>query len=139
MHELRVLLAKRISILPTQQRGSKPESGAFMNRKEWVREFKHPYKHFPDAAETHGHLKPTSIPVPPYSTFAVPFWWMLRSNQKTIQENLGEQLPPDEEPWFPTGWVFGRARQEALVELFFNKRSPKMNPSLCSTAKPVTP
>jgi hypothetical protein len=31
-------------------------------------------------------------------------------------------IPPDEEPPFPTGWVFGRARQEALVELFFNKR-----------------
>lgn len=100
----------------------KAESGAFMNEKAWLRLFEHPFQEIPAAAATHGHLKPTSVPTPPYSTFAVPFWWMLRSNQKAIQESLAEQLPPDEEPPFPTDWVFGRARQEALVELFFNKR-----------------
>jgi hypothetical protein len=100
----------------------KAESGAFMNENEWLRDFEHPYKDIPAAAATHGHLKPTRILVLPYSTFAVPFWWMLRGNQKAIQESLGEQLPPDEEPPFTSPWVFGRARQEALVELFFNKR-----------------
>jgi len=100
----------------------KAESGAFMNEKEWVRLFEHPYKDIPAASATHGHLKPTSIPVPPYSTFAVPFWWLLKGSQKAIQESLAEQLPPDEEPPFPTSWVFGRARQEALVELFFDQR-----------------
>lgn len=100
----------------------KAESGAFMNEKEWLRSFEHPYKDIRAAAATHGHLKPTSIPVPPYSTFAVPFWWMLRRNQKAIQESLAEQLPADEEPPFKTRWVFGRARQEALVKLVFNKR-----------------
>lgn len=100
----------------------KAESGAFMNEREWVRLFEHPYKDIPKAAATHGHLKPTRIPVPPYCTFAVPFWWMLQSNQRAIQEGLAEPLPPDEKAPFPTPWVFGRARQEALVELFFEKR-----------------
>jgi ATP-dependent exoDNAse (exonuclease V) alpha subunit len=93
-----------------------------MNEAEWLRIFEHPYVGSSDAAATHGHLKPTRVSVPPYSTFAVPFWWMLRKNQKAIQESLAEPLPPDEDPPFPTGWVFGRARQEALVDLFFKKR-----------------
>jgi hypothetical protein len=100
----------------------KAESGAFMNDKAWVRVFKHPYKDIPAASATHGHLKPTRISAPPYSTFAVPFWWMLRSNQKAIQDSLAEQLPGDEKPPSDSPWVFGRARQEALVELFFNRR-----------------
>ena len=98
------------------------ESGAFMNEVEWRRLFEHPYAGSSDAAAAHGHLKPTRVSVPPYSTFAVPFWWMLRKDQKAIQESLADPLPPDEEPPFPTGWVFGRARQEALVDLFFKKR-----------------
>lgn len=83
---------------------------------------KHPYKDIPKAAATHGYPEPTLIPVPPYSTFAVPFWWMLQGNQRAIQESLAEPLPPDEKAPFPTPWVFGRARQEALVELVFEKR-----------------
>jgi hypothetical protein len=118
----------------------KAESGAFMNEKEWVRLFEHPYKDIPTASSTHGHLKPTSVPVPPYSTFAVPFWWLLKGSQKAIQESLSEQLPPDEEPPFPTSWVFGRARQEALVELFFDKRLHEGEPLVlfyCKAGHPV--
>jgi len=110
------------TLKPQELPPCKAESGAFMNEKEWTRVFEHPYKDIASAAATHGHLKPTPVPVPPYSTFAVPFWWMLRGNQKAIQDSLAEQLPPDEEPPFPTGWVFGRARQEALVDLFFTRR-----------------
>ena len=43
-------------------------------------------------------------------------------NQDTIQESLTDPLPPDDEAPFATPWVFGRARQEALLELFFDKR-----------------
>jgi len=52
----------------------------------------------------------------------VPFWWMLRKNQKAIDESYPKPLPPDEEPPFATAWVFGRARQEKLLELFFDRR-----------------
>lgn len=92
-----------------------------MNPKEWVRVFEHPYQDIPKAAETHGHLRPTPLTVLPYSTFAVPFWWMLRNNQQAVQERLAEQLPPDDEPPFPSPWVFGRARQEAISQLYFEK------------------
>lgn len=96
------------------------ESGAFMTPTEWRRQVKHPYQLLPGTAATHGHLKPTVVTVPPYSTFAVPFWWMLRKNQEAIDTARPEQLPPDEEPPFTTPWVFGRARQEALGRLFFD-------------------
>ena len=44
---------------------------------------------------------------------------MLRSEQDAIDERTPEQLPPDEESPFDSPWVFGRARQEALLDLFF--------------------
>jgi len=59
-----------------------------MNKKEWLRVFEHPYRDIQAATATHSQLKPTTVRVPPYSTFAVPFWWLRRSNQKAIQESL---------------------------------------------------
>jgi hypothetical protein len=96
----------------------KAESGAFMSPEQWTRRFVHPYAEIKKAAATHGDLKPTAVKVPPYSTFAVPFAWMLRSEQDAIDEKLPEPLPPDDESPFNSPWVFGRARQEALVNLF---------------------
>lgn len=95
------------------------ESAAFMNYQEWSRTFTHPYQDIPKAE--HGHLLPTTFRVPPFSTYAVPFWWMLRRNQKKIQESFPEMLPPDEKPPFKTPWVYNPKRQETLLELFFNK------------------
>lgn len=103
----------------------KAESGAFMNEEEWVRLLKHPYQDNTKAKETHGHLKPTFIKIPPYSAVAVPFAGMLKNNQKTIEEKLPYQLPEDDEAPFPTPWVFGRERQEALLKLFFDKVTPE--------------
>lgn len=103
----------------------KAESGAFMNPDEWSRAFVHPYVDIPKAAESHGHLRPTVVKVPPYATFAVPFAWMLRREQKAIEEKLPEPLPTDEDPPFPSPWVFGRARQEALLNLFFGRLVPQ--------------
>ena len=102
----------------------KAESGAFMSPQEWTREFVHPYANIKKAAETHGHLKPTLVKVPAYATFAVPFAWMLRSEQDGIDEKLPEALPPDDESPFSSPWVFGRARQEALLKLFFGRLVP---------------
>jgi hypothetical protein len=101
------------------------DSGAFMNEKTWWRIFNHPYQNIERAQATHGKLIRTPVKVPPYSTFAVPFFWMLRENQEEIEQRLPEPLPPDEEPPFKTSWVFARERQEALSELFFNRLAPK--------------
>jgi hypothetical protein len=47
---------------------------------------------------------------------------MLSKNQDAIDSALAEPLPLDEAAPFPSPWVFGRARQEALVKLFFEQR-----------------
>jgi hypothetical protein len=60
------------------------DSGAFMNENTWWRTFHHPYQNIEKAKATHGKLVRTVKKVPPYSTFAVPFYWMLRKNQKEI-------------------------------------------------------
>ncbi len=101
------------------------ESGVFMNGQQWVRVADHPYREIPKTRDTHGHLRPTAIKVPEYSTFAVPFHWMLRSSQDYLDETLPEPLPPDEDPPFPSPWVFSAARQEALSEHFFGRLTPK--------------
>ena len=106
------------ALLPEQLPPCQAESGAFMNPTEWTRRFKHPYADIRTAAETHGHLVPTLVRVPSFATFAVPFAWMLRSEQKAIDERLPTPLPPDEESPFNSPWVFGRARQEAILNLF---------------------
>jgi len=112
------------TLKPEQLPPCKAESGAFMNPEEWVRAFEHPYANIPKAVETHGHLRPTSIKVPPYSTFAVPFAWMLRSEQECIDNKFPDSIPKDEKPPFPSPWVFGRERQEALLRLFFGRLVP---------------
>lgn len=99
----------------------KAESGAFMNNRTWVRKFEHPYRDIKGTKSTHGCLQDTKITVPMYSTFAVPFAWMLRSNQNALDESLPNALPPDDKAPFPTPWVFGYARQEAITELMFNR------------------
>jgi ATP-dependent exoDNAse (exonuclease V) alpha subunit len=108
-------------LAPAELPACKVEGGAFMNEREWWRAFNHPYQDIKKAADTHGHLQPTRIRVPPFSTFAVPFLWMLRETQDEIDESLPEPLPPDEDSPFKSSWVFSRDRQEALCELFFGR------------------
>ena len=71
-----------------------------MNEKTWWRTFNHPYQEIEKARVTHGKLIRTPVKVPPYSTFAVPFYWMLRENQNAIEQQLPTQLPPDEDSPF---------------------------------------
>jgi hypothetical protein len=101
------------------------DSGAFMNEKPWWRFFNHPYQNIEAAKKTHGQLIRTPIKVPPYSTFAVPFYWMLCQNQEEIEGRLPSPLPPDEDAPFKSAWVFSRERQEALCEMFFNRITAK--------------
>lgn len=103
------------------------ESGAFMNAKPWWRIFEHPYSSNDKAQATHGRLKPTTVKVPAYSTFAIPFRWMLRESQEEIEAALPTALPSDEKAPFPTPWVFGKARLDALLELFFSRIAPKQS------------
>ncbi|MFV2018951.1 hypothetical protein [Micromonospora sp. LOL_023] len=56
-----------------------------MNAMPWVRQFQHPYTKIKATAGTHGHLRPTQIKVPEYSTFAVPFAWMLRERAAELE------------------------------------------------------
>ena len=100
------------------------EAGAFMSAREWRRVVKHPYQLLPKTRETHGHLKPTVRNVPPYATYAVPFWWMLRENQEALESALPDPLPPDQDSPFRSPWVFSAARQEAISRLFFGRLDP---------------
>jgi ATP-dependent exoDNAse (exonuclease V) alpha subunit len=102
------------------------ESAAFMNPHEWTRRFSHPYADLATAKATHEHLATKEVILPPYSTFAVPFNWMLRSEQDAIEDKLPEPLPPEEDGPFPKSpWVFTRARQEALLEHVFGRLVPE--------------
>jgi hypothetical protein len=103
----------------------KAESGAFMNDAEWTRRFIHPYAGIKKAEATHGHLKPTLVKIPPYATFVVPFAWMLSDEQEAIDARLPMPLPPDDESPFKSPWVFGRARQEAILKLFSSRLTPE--------------
>ena len=71
-----------------------------------------------------------------YSTFAVLLLWMLREQQENIDNSLPQPLPPDEGSPFNSRWVFSKARQEALCDLFFGKLTPdsadREQFSLCS-------
>jgi hypothetical protein len=100
------------------------EAEAFMSGREWTRELKHPYQKLQKTQDTHGHLRPTPVKVPPYATFAVPFAWMMRRAQQEIADGLPDRLPEDREPPFPSNWVFGRQRQEALLAKFFDALTP---------------
>ena len=54
------------------------EAAGFMSMREWTRVLKHPYQEGRKTKDTHGHLLPTPVKVPPFSTFCVPFAWMTR-------------------------------------------------------------
>lgn len=100
------------------------ESGGFMNEKEWRRTFTHPYSSIKAAAATHASLRPTTFAVPAFSTFAVPFRWMLRSNAEQTEALIGRPIPPDEDPPFRSPWVFSPERQVAILDHFFDSFSP---------------
>jgi len=99
------------------------ENGGFMSPKPWARVFNHPY--ISSSKQTHGQLKSTRFEVPEYSALAVPFWYMLKGNQNALQDRLAEQLPADVAAPFNTAWVFGSARQEALLEYFNRQLTPE--------------
>ena len=70
---------------------------------------------------THENLQPTPVTIPPISTSAGPFWWLLNENQTKIDESLPEPLPLYGKAPFKSSGIFGRERQEALSEHFFRQ------------------
>lgn len=103
---------------PDQLPPCKAEGGSFMSTRKYNRTFQHPYFKPYGKDIPHNVLKPTTIEVPPYSSFTVPFWWMLKSNQQTIREWYPD-IPKDENPPFPSSWVYSRNTQEALLKRFY--------------------
>lgn len=97
----------------------KAEGGGFMNTAKYKRQFNHPYNQPNRKNIPHLALKPTTIEVPPFSTFAVPFWWMLKGNQAEVRKKYPE-IPTDEQSPFPSAWVYSNKTQEALLKRFFD-------------------
>ena len=95
------------------------EGGAFMNVSKYSREFNHPYKKEYKTGKPHDVLKPTTFEIPAYSTFAVPFWWMLRENQEDIRDGYPD-IPNDEAPPFNSPWIYASRTQEAILKKFFD-------------------
>lgn len=125
------VLAEKNSILEEQNAGKswneiqdtflppcKAEGGAFMNTNSYKRTFNHPYNSSKNKDLPHFALKPTTINIPSFSSFAVPFWWMLKSNQKALKE-LYPDLPYDENPPFPSSWLYTSKAQNAVLQKFF--------------------
>ena len=115
----------------------KAESGFFMSPQSWMREFEHPYTKNKNCVETHGDLKPRKLEVPAWSAISVPFNWMLRRRQKEIDARMVKALPSDEQPPFPSPWVFGRARQDALVEHVYGRLAKEKSLVLFYPAFPI--
>lgn len=108
-------------LTPEQLPPCKAESGVFMNPLPWRRLFHHPYVDNKHCKDSHGGMKPRLLEVPPYTAIAVPFLWMLRKEQKRIDDALPEPLPSDLDPPFRSPWVFGKERQCALSNHVFGK------------------
>ncbi len=97
----------------------KAEGGSFMNTLSYNRIFDHPYKKNSNESAPHYHLKETSVKVPPFTSFAVPFWWMLKENQPKIREEY-PSVPYDKNPPFRSSWVYSNTTQNALLNIFFD-------------------
>lgn len=101
----------------------KAEGGSFMSEKPYKRVFNHPY-YKPNGKDIpHNNLLPTEIDVAPYTSFAVPFWWMLKGNQEEITESYPD-IPQDEKAPFNSPWVYGREKQFKLLKTFFEPIKP---------------
>jgi hypothetical protein len=113
------------ALKPEELPPCKRESGFFMSPHAWMREFDHPYRSIKKCKSTHGGMRKRLLKIPAYTAIAVPFNWMLRRNQKNIDLSTLAAMPADTVPPFPTPWVFGRERQEALLDLMASKLTPK--------------
>lgn len=102
------------------------EAGGFMNERPWSRIAVHRYADPDKTSSTHGKVRPTTrITIPEFATLAAPYAFMLRENQDSLENSLPIVLPPTEQAPYPSPWIFGPAREEALADLFFGRLDPE--------------
>lgn len=100
---------------PDQLPACKGENGGFMNEDTYKRTFVHVYAY--NNSLPHGKLKPTTIDVPPFSAFGIPFRYLSKDSQKDMDTKF-PGLSRDEEPPFGTSWIFGAQRQRDILNWF---------------------
>lgn len=91
------------------------ENGGFMSPQPYEKVFTHVYSW--NKNSKHSQLRPTSIVIPPYTAFGIPFRYM----SKDYQEILDEQHPEfsqDEQANFHTDWLYGNDRQKDVLSWF---------------------
>ena len=94
----------------------KGENGGFMNERSYKRKFTHVYQ-YNESDIPQTKLKPTTIEIPEYSYFGIPFRYMSRDRSDYLNERF-PYFAPDEKAPFPTRWTFGRQRQYDILKWF---------------------
>lgn len=114
----------------------KAESGTFMNSKAYKRLSTHVYASHNNLP--HKVLLPTENEVPPYSFWATPFRYMLRSNQEDLDKKY-PNMPLDEDSPFYSDWVYGEKRQRAILKEFRKEIVPNLSDVVfyCKNGNPV--
>ena len=92
------------------------ENGGFMNNYGYTRVFEHVYaRSWSDVP--HKALLPTAVEIPPYTALGVPFKYMSKSEEANLQKSHPE-FRDDEKAPFQTSWLFGRDRQDDVLNWF---------------------
>lgn len=100
---------------PNQLPACKGENGGFMNEDTYKRTFVHVYAY--NNSLPHGKLKPTTIDVPPFSAFGIPFRYLSKNSQEDMDTRF-PNLASDKDAPFSTPWIFGAERQRDILHWF---------------------
>lgn len=100
------------------------ERGAFMAKTAYSRRVNHPYAH----NALYEHFRETAFHHPPKSVAAVPFNWMIKSDDvpepaKRYKIDIHSEWEPDLP--FKTIWVQERRNQLAMLDTFFGALVPR--------------
>ena len=91
------------------------------------------HRYSENSADTHGHIRPTTLRNPPYSADAVPFRWMRTEQSDYLRDTYRLDLDPEREPKlsFESGeqWLQQRDNQAAVLDWYFGHVHP--DESLC--------
>lgn len=114
---------------PDQRPACVAERGGFNRPFQMERIATHPYSEFSSA---HKHLAPTSLPMPPHAAMAVPFRWMLLSQNQQLVDDLQLGFAPEYEEraldimgWESGTWVQDGRNQRVLLDTFFGALKPQ--------------
>ena len=121
---------------PEELPACKGENGGFMNEKSFNRTFKHVYSWNQNSA--HYHLKPTTVTVPPYSIFGIPFRYMAKDATEELESKYPD-FAKDEIAPFHTPWVYGAQRQYDILNWFAKNIQPEYSLAImyCKNGNPV--